>query len=545
MSGQQGFSEPNRPVPTWVDEDDPFTEERSSTFPPDRLVTLRFLRDAVRRHLRIWLVLAIAGLAVGLALPSVMPPPQLSSARLILTHREGDDPQRAMATDVSLATTHTVAERVIRQLDLPVTADVLLKEYTATNLTDRVLEIKASAKTGTEATKLADTVAKTYLAFRKEQIAVQAEPLRDDLDNANREVTAAERAVRAAGDNPADPKKPKSAEVSRLNVAREQQTYFRQQLLDETKAASMMMDNSRMLDAAAPVPASAKRTLVLSAASGLIVGLFLGIGFVVVRALVSDKLWWRQDIAHALGARIRLSIGRPPRRLWWPFPVRLRGRERRHPEVRLMANHLDRHIDGDETPASALAVVAVDDVQTNALVVASLAVAAAEEGKHVLVADLTETGLLAAMLGVKEAGTHESRFSAPNCRIDVFLPHADAAPAEGRYRRPAEGTRPVNPDDIALDAAWDFADLVLTLASPTPAIGADNLSTWAARAAVVVTAGQSTATRIHATGEMLRLAGVRIETAIVLRADRTDEGVGVPEADDGPTHTPDVEMFLR
>ena len=64
-------------------------------------------------------------------------------------------------------------------------------------------------------------------------------------------------------------------------------------------------------------------------------------------------------------------------------------------------------------PTPALAVVSVDDVRTCALAVASLAVSVAEEGKHVLVADLTGTGRLAAMLGVKTAGTHESRFSEP------------------------------------------------------------------------------------------------------------------------------------
>ncbi len=62
-----------------------------------------------------------------------------------------------MATDVSLATTHTVAQRVIDRLKLPETPDDLLKQYTATALTDRVLEIKAGAETSAEATRLATT----------------------------------------------------------------------------------------------------------------------------------------------------------------------------------------------------------------------------------------------------------------------------------------------------------------------------------------------------------------------------------------------------
>ena len=70
----------------------------------------------------------------------------MSSTRLLLTHRDGEDPAKAMATDVSLATTHTVAQRVIDLLKLPETPDDLLKQYTATALTDRVLEIKVGAE---------------------------------------------------------------------------------------------------------------------------------------------------------------------------------------------------------------------------------------------------------------------------------------------------------------------------------------------------------------------------------------------------------------
>jgi hypothetical protein len=79
----------------------------------------------------------------------------------------------------------------------------------------------------------------------------------------------------------------------------------------------------------------------------------------------------------------------------------------------------------------------------------------------------------------------------------------------------------------------------------TPELGADHLATWASNATVVVTAGQSTTTKIQATGEMLRLAGLEINSAVVLRPDRTDEGVGITEAEAGRPLSVDVEMFRR
>lgn len=540
MTNQQ-ISE--QPVTGWAEDDDGlFAEERSTSHPPEGLVTLRFLRDAVVRHMRIWLALALIGFTGGLATYFLLPAPHQAAARLLITTREGDDPVKAMATEISLATSRTVAERTITLLGLPETPDELHGEYTATMLTDRVLQIQAQAKTEDQATKLATILAQTYLIFRREQIALDEVPLRKDLTAAQNDLTLARQAVVAAGDDPNNPQHPNSPEVARFNAAGDKFRFVQQELLDQATRASKM-NASRMLDTPSPVLVHAKRVLAIKAGTGLLAGLFLGIGFIVVRALISDRLWKRQDVSNALGARVRLSTGRPPR-TWWPFGSALRPSQSRHPEIRLLSQHLGQRIIWSKRPTPALAVISVDDVPACALAVASLAVALADEGKHVLVADLTGTGALAQRLGVKEAGTRDSQFSEAGRRIDVFLPDPDGLPPEGCYLRLGENNRPSGSGDVQLDAAWGVADLVLTLATLSPAVGADHLSSWASRAAVVVTAGRSTSAKVRATGEMLRLAGLDIDTAIVLNADRTDEGVGVADAEVSTT-TADLEMFGR
>ncbi|TCC23695.1 hypothetical protein [Kribbella speibonae] len=539
----QPYTEPDVREPVWADDDGLFDNEKSAAFPPDTLVTFRFIRDALRRHLRIWLVVALVGLAGGLASTVVVPAPSTSQTRLLLTHRDGEDPTKAMATDVSLATTHTVAQRVISLLKLPVTQDDLLKQYTAAASTDRVLEITAKAKTDGESTRLATVIAQVFLIYRKEQIALQDAPLQRDLTSAQNDLSLAEQAVRAAGDDPDDMKRPNTAEGARLSAARDRNTYVRQQLLDQQVQAARM-NSSRVLDVAAPVPVSAKRTIVINGGTGLIAGLFLGIGFIIVRALISDRLWKRQDIAHALGTRVRLSVTTPAR---WrlPWPAALRRAQLQSRENQLIVQHLDHRIFWGERPVPSLAVVGIDDVHTCALAVASLAVSLADDGKRVLVADLTSSGRLARMLGVKTAGTHESRFTEPGRRIDVHLADPAAGPAEGAYLRLADNSRPSGSGNVALDASWEVADVVLSMADLSPELGADHLATWASHAAVLVTAGRSTTTAIQATGEMLRLAGLEVTTAIVLRPDRTDESVGVAEAESGRTRDVDVEMFNR
>lgn len=543
MSNQPD-TEPTTSTATWIDPDeDLYGDELSAAYPPDSLVTLRFLRDAVRRHLRIWVVLAIVGMVGGLVSIVALPATHASTARLLITTREGEDPTKAMATEINLATTRTVAERTIALLKLPETPDTLLKEYTATTLTDRVMEIRATGNTSAAATRLATAIAQTYLVFRGEQIVLQGAPLRKDLSDAQNEATLARQALVATGDNPNDIKKPAAAAAIRYNAAQDKVAFITQQVLDQNVVASKM-NSSRMLDTASPVIVSAKKDLVIKAGTGLIGGLFLGLGFVIVRALISDRLWKRRDIAQTLGARVRLSTGKPPPWQWLPYPRRLRAQRQHHPEIELLVRHLDQRIIWARRPSPALTVVAVDDVRTCSTAVASLAYALAESGKKVLVADLTGTGRLAGLLGVTTAGTHDSQFSDPGRRLTVHLPDPSLGPAEGCYLHLGDNNRSSGTGDIALDAAWDVADVVLSLVTLDPAFGADHLGTWASRASVVVTAGQSSAAKIRATGEMVRLAGLDIDGAIVLNADRTDEGVGVAELE-SPLRIPDVEMFAR
>jgi len=56
-------------------------------------------------------------------------------------------------------------------------------------------------------------------------------------------------------------------------------------------------------------------------------------GFVIVRALVSDRLRRRDDIAHALGAPVTLSLGKPKPR-WLP------GRRGQGRDQKRMVTHL-------------------------------------------------------------------------------------------------------------------------------------------------------------------------------------------------------------
>jgi hypothetical protein len=58
-------------------------------------------------------------------------------------------------------------------------------------------------------------------------------------------------------------------------------------------------------------------------------------------------------------------------------------------------------------------------------------------------------------------------------------------------------------------------------------LGGDHLATWSTDVAVIVTAGRSVAATLHATGEMIKVSGTRLTSAILIGADSSDESLGV------------------
>lgn len=508
MSDRWSASRPVGDV-DWSDEEDT-SVELPVGYLPDGLVTIRYLWDAVRRHVRLWVTIALAGLLVGALTHVVLPPPNVAATKLLLTHAPGDDPLQAVATDVQLAHTRTVADRVIDRVGLDEPVVELLERYEVTQVTDRVVEITVEAPSNAEAKLVADVIAATFLEFRLQQVRVQRRPIKADLSTAQAGLDRLREQL-AEPVREGDP-----AALARIGRAEEKVAGLRQRL-GEQQAAVTAVGTSKVLDPAAVVPPSRLKDLALDVATGLAGGLVLGLGLVVLRALVSDRVWRRRAIAESLGARVVLTPSLLGRRTWWRLlPRRLTSHRRA--DLEQERQRATRYVRGLLSVAQGgtptVTFVAVSDERAAASLVADVvAQLAGTEGK-VLAADLSGRRWLARELA-SEADTD----------VDVYAPGATD-------RQPAGFALPDDEDTTAdldgLGDSWDRADLVVAFTDVSFQRGLDHLRSWSAQAVAVVSAGACTATRLRTTGELLELAGVHLVSAIVLGGDRTDETAGVP-----------------
>ncbi len=509
-------------------EDFAVAEDRSADFVPS-LVSLGFFKAALRRSARFLCLAAVAGLIAGLGAYLATPHPYQASTTLLLPLGSNSDINsitaynEVLADNQATAQSRPVAGLVIRNLGLRQSVGSLLSSYSATSASDRVLVITDSASSSDQAVLRANAIATAFLQVRADQLLSEqeltAESLEQQIGQVEQDISSLHRQISRLAAKSASPGQ--QSQLSSLRAESSQATStltaLEQTLVSEqTNTQPATAADARgavVLDGATPLPHSQLKHLLLYALIGLIVGVVLGMGVVVIRALVSNRLRQRDDVAQALGAPVKLSVGRiQPNR---------QGAAR-DPDIQRIAAYLDRAVPTDPRHAAALAIVPVDDPRAAALSLVSLALSRAQQGEQVVLADLVTGAPAARLLGFRERGVSE--VSVRTGRLTVAVPEGDdVLPPTGPLgRAQVQGS----PFTDAVTAAYARANLFLTLAILDVSFGGDHLATWATDAVAVITAGRSSWTTISAAGEMVRLSGTRLVSAVLIGADHSDESLG-------------------
>jgi capsular polysaccharide biosynthesis protein len=490
---------------------------RHRTVSPTGLASLMFVGEAVRRRAWVWCATGMAGLVIGAGLYVLAPEAYQAQTSVLVTNDVNTDPGVQIEGDIEIAQNAQVAERAMDALGSQQSVSSFLASYSVSAASDQVLQINTRARSADAAVREADAVAAAFLKFRADALTTQQRlavaalgPLvAVDKRQFNALIAKITRVT-------AEPRtRARHAELRRLEKKYRKAGIslgaLEYTLTNYPAVTQSMVQGTRVLDPAVPVPPSRRHVAVLVAIAGLICGLGIGFGVVIVSALMSDRPRRRDDVARLLGSVVR-SVGRPRQ------VVRSRRVETGHLADRLGDVISDRG-------RTALAVVAVDSVRPAALALAALAVSYAKAGRRVVLADLSGNASAARVFGVREPGVN--RVEASGGELVVIVPESDEVGPLGSSGI-GIGSQVGRPSGsgAAATITGDSADLLLSLAELDPAVGADQLATWAKDVAVVMTAGRSAPKAIHAVGEMVRVAGLRLALGVLLRADNADESLG-------------------
>jgi capsular polysaccharide biosynthesis protein len=496
------------------------------------LISLSFIGAALGRTKRLWCAFAVIGLLLGSAYIVARPPAYSAAVTVLLADNPNETPANEVPVDMALAASVPVAAAVVRQLGLSESPGSFAATYTVTALTYQVLRISVKGQSADDALRKASALATQFLKYRAQYETIQLQEtevqLNQQATQAQQQLDSINSQISQLSANPNTPgqqgklnslRKQATDATNNLAVVQQYVIQSRSGLQTETQA---MVSGSQVLNPAALAKRSVLKDLVLYAIGGLIGGLVVGIVIVVIGAVTSDRLRRRDDIAQVAGAPVGLSVGPLGARRLVPGRARLTAIRRR--DLRRVVDHLRNAVPGSSKGPAGLAVVAVDDAPTVARAVASLAVSRARESARVVVVDLSDGAHVARLLGVKAPGI--SKVDHDGARVMLVVRGRDEVAPVGPLESPASPMGSAKADEALMSVCRD-ADLVLSLVDLDPAYGGEHLATWATEAVAVVTAGRSTAVRIHAVGEMVRLSGARLGSVIVVGADKRDESLGL------------------
>jgi hypothetical protein len=160
------------PERLWAYDDFAAVADRPADFATG-LVSLAFIKTAIRRSIGFLCAMAVVGLLAGAGLYAAFPPASQASTSVLLTFGPYENPTTAALDDQVIAQSHAVAGIALRKLGLRQSVSSFAAAYTVTAVSNRVLVITANAPSSTEAISRAKAVAAAFLQFRARQLRTE------------------------------------------------------------------------------------------------------------------------------------------------------------------------------------------------------------------------------------------------------------------------------------------------------------------------------------------------------------------------------------
>lgn len=495
---------------------------------PPAFPTISFLLGVLRRRWRLLCATAVCGLVAGLLFSLAFPPLHSATTILLLRHPAQSDASRAMLTDAELLKTRTVAQRAIDQLRLRESAREFAESYDALPLSDDVLRLTVRATSAREAIRRARAVAAAFLEFRREEFERQSLAVVSRLEQRqaelSRELTTVVESINNFSEPRAGDASPRELGdlLSRRAAISEQLGQLSQRIEAAVTDPAAVIERSRVVDPASDDERTPLRMFAANAAAGVVGGLALGAIWIVFQALTSDRVRRPEEVMITLGAPTVLTVGS----LWGSLRTQrrrlLRHLAKPRRDIADAVQGVRRSFRSVELPPAVL-VGCVEADGPGGLLVGALAAELANEGKSVLVVDLSHRRPLSKIFQV--TGRKSSVVQLSNVRRSFRVAFSGLASADAEEERRLPEWR-------------QRADVVLALAPLDPAVGVAHLPEWGPATVAVVTVGRSSRAGLQAASDTIRIARLALQCVVVAGADRTDGALAIPGA---PVPAPSAE----
>lgn len=482
--------------------------------PQDAMISLRNIRESARRNRWVWVGCSLLSLVLGVAIPFALPVKYKAVSDLYLVEPATENQADAMANDVSLLQTDLVGEKALTDLHLRQAPAAF--SYQGIAVSNVILYIEVTSSTQVDAITYANALNSAFLQVRAQQLEQQTnvvvKALNGQVAVLNDDIQALTGSIDSLSSAPAGAQS--ASEIASLVNERSgeasQITQLEGDISQDQLQQATVLQGSHVLDPAVADTSSRGKAVATDGLSGLVGGLGIGLGIVILSGILSERPRRRDEVASLLWAPIELSLPHYRRSRFLSGPRLRRRLKKPNAAIQMVQRRL--RVNLEISGGQALAVVEMEAAELAGLAVGNLALALASEGKSVFVVDAADDRPLGALFCPRRKYGIPRRINVGGRQVTLLV-----AP-----RDPILVADVAQPQDV---------DVVLVLASADPSFGAEHIARWADRAVVILTGGKVTATRIAAAGQLLRSAGVSLQSAILLGARPEDESIGATEYD--------------
>lgn len=286
----------------------------------ERTVDLRSTLAGLRRHQRVLVGAAVLGAAVGIGSVVLWPPTYSSSSLVLLPPKLADPNQMAEAvqTDVRIATSDSVLGPAARSLEPPMSRQAIARHVEVAAVTPLVLQITAMAADPARAEEISRAVADSDVSFvtdsasaltsaRRASITARLKDLGQTLDQVEEQIRVT--TARQQSENPATEQgRADAATLASLTARRGELVLQIDQLRSETEVVQPSGGASVIQEASPAKRAGMIPRYLISTLAGFFVAVVLASALVTLLARRNQKLYFRDDIADAVGSPVIASV---------------------------------------------------------------------------------------------------------------------------------------------------------------------------------------------------------------------------------------------